>query len=109
MSQRACVYYRDKKAGTLDRTPSGYEFHYDPAYLAEPGAAPISLAMPLRSEKYAAAGIFPFFAGLLPEGWLLDHICAAAKIPKEDKFRLLLHIGRDPVGAVRVLPEAIHG
>ena len=43
-----------------------------------------------------------FFDGLLPEGWLLELICASAKIDKNDKFRLLLHTGQDPVGAVSI-------
>ena len=30
--------------------------------------------------------------------------CAAAKIDKDDKFRLLLQTGQDPVGAVSVRP-----
>ena len=66
--------------------------------------------MPLRAEKYDSKELFPFFDGLLPEGWLLDLDCAAAKIDKNDKFRLLLHTGRDPVGAVSVQPiEGLNG
>ena len=101
---RAAVYYRDKKAGVLTKSAAGYEFAYDPIYLLDPGAQPISLSMPLRAEKYESAKLFSFFDGLLPEGWLLDLISISIKIDKNDKFRLLLHTGRDPIGAVSFRP-----
>ena len=102
---RAGVYYGKKKAGVLSKTEAGYEFIYELAYLADPEAMPISLGMPLRPEKYESKALFPFFAGLLPEGWLLDLISAAAKIDKNDEFGLLLHTGQDPIGAVSILPS----
>jgi serine/threonine-protein kinase HipA len=100
--QYARVYYRERLAGVLSKTDTGYEFVYDAQYLAEPGAQPISLSMPLRADKYESTKLFPFFDGLLPEGWLLDLISVAEKIDKRDKFRLLLHTGRDPIGAVSI-------
>lgn len=113
--ERAAVYYGTKRAGVLTKILGGhdrakYEFVYDPDYLSDVGAMPISLSMPLRQEKYESDRLFPFFEGLLPEGWLLDLICSSAKIDKEDGFRLLLHVGQDPIGAVSVHPlEENHG
>lgn len=101
---RATVFFDSKPAGVLTKKSDGYEFIYDNGYMSDASAAPISLSMPLRAEKYESKELFPFFEGLLPEGWLLDLDCAAAKIDKNDKFRLLLHTGRDPVGAVSVRP-----
>jgi serine/threonine-protein kinase HipA len=91
-------------AGILSKTRAGYEFAYDPKYLAQSDAQPISLSMPLRPEKFESSRLFPFFDGLLPEGWLLDLISITAKIDKKDKFKLLLHTGRDPIGAVSIQP-----
>lgn len=102
--KQAVVFYGKKRAGRLTHGKDGYEFVYDRAYMSEAGAMPISLAMPLREEKYQSKDIFPFFDGLLPEGWLLDLTCSIAKIDKNDKFRLLLHTGEDPVGAVSIRP-----
>jgi len=109
--QRAAVFCKGKQAGLLTKRAGGYEFRYDAAYLSDPDAVPISLALPLREASYESRALFPFFDGLLPEGWLLDLTCAAAKIDKDDKFRLLLHTGQDPVGAVSVRPleEERHG
>ena len=102
--ERAIVYYGDKEAGELTKKPSGFEFAYRHEYLSDPDSMPISLAMPLTGEKYESSVLFPFFDGLLPEGWLLDLTCTSAKIDKNDKFRLLLHTGKDPVGAISIRP-----
>lgn len=106
-TNRAEVFYGQKLAGMLTRTAGGFEFAYDPTYLSDSEAYPISLSMPLRSEKYESKALFPFFDGLLPEGWLLDMICATVKIDPDDKFKLLLHTGGDPIGAISV--KAIGG
>lgn len=102
--EHAIVNYRNKKAGLLIKKPHVYEFIYDQDYLTDPEAMPISLGLPLRQEKYESKELFPFFDGLLPEGWLLDLTCTAAKIDKRDKFHILLHTGQDPVGAISILP-----
>jgi len=102
MGQEAIVFYGKKTAGLLRKSETGYEFTYDGDYLKDPSALPISLSLPLRSEKYASSELFPFFEGLLPEGWLLNLTVAIAKIDKNDKFRLLLHTGEDPIGAVSI-------
>lgn len=104
--ERAIVFYGSKEAGELVKNPGGYEFTYKPDYLRDPDSMPISLAMPLIENKYVSPTLFPFFDGLLPEGWLLELTCTSAKIDKNDKFHLLLHTGKDPVGAVSVRPIA---
>lgn len=102
--KRAVVWYGETRAGVLSKTGTGYDFVYDSDYVSRPGARPISLSLPLRAEKYESEALFPFFDGLLPEGWLFDLICAVAKIDRQDKFGLLLHTGGDPIGAVSVRP-----
>ena len=32
----------------------------------------VSLSLPLREEPYVDKRLFPFFDGLIPEGWLLE-------------------------------------
>ncbi len=107
--QAALVFYGKDLAGRICKDPegpgSGFEFEYDAAYLQKPGARPISLGLPLQKEKYRSKTLFPFFEGLLPEGWLLELTSQTLKIDPDDKFDLLLHTGSDTVGAVTVLPE----
>ncbi len=102
--ESAAIFYKDKKAGTLYKMDSGYEFLYEENYLKDPASLPVSLSLPLQKEPYRSTRLFPFFEGLLPEGWLLRLTCSTAKIDQNDKFHLLLHTGLDPVGAVKILP-----
>lgn len=100
--RKAAVYVRDRLAGTLSETDSGYRFAYDGAYLALPDAAPISLTLPLREAPYESKVLFPFFDGLIPEGWLLHIVSKNWKLDQRDRFGLLLVACRDCIGAVRI-------
>lgn len=100
--QEAEVYYCDKKAGVLKQTADGYEFIYDSEYIADLETLPISLGLPKRKELFYSKVLFPFFQGLLAEGWLLDITCRTLKINKDDKFALLLNTTQDAVGSVSV-------
>lgn len=104
-TQEAIVFYNEDKAGTLKKDNDIYEFIYDDSYLLNPAAQPISLRMPLQKEAFRSKTLFPFFEGLLPEGWLLGLACRKLKIDQSDKLTLLLYTGKDPVGAVSVFPN----
>ena len=60
--------------------------------------------MPLQPEPYESFGLLPFFANLLPEGWLLDVSLARLKIARDDAFGLLLATCRDCMGEVEIVP-----
>jgi serine/threonine-protein kinase HipA len=98
------VYYNNIKAGILKNTGFGYEFIYDINYLKSDSPKPISLSMPLSNEIYRSKKLFPFFEGLLPEGWFLSQTSSALKIDPNDKFNMLLRVGRDTIGAVSIIP-----
>ncbi|WP_305000469.1 MULTISPECIES: HipA N-terminal domain-containing protein [Prevotella] len=49
-----------------------YHFCYDESYLNRKDAMPVSLTLPLQTEKIVNSVLFPFFDGLIPKGWLLD-------------------------------------
>ena len=99
MNRQALVYYRDRVAGTLTELPGPtYRFAYDPAYLKQGPA--ISLTLPLREEPFESSTLFPFFAGLVPEGWYLRIVAPTIKIDETDTFGLLLHTCQDCIGAV---------
>lgn len=101
---RADVYLRGKKAGLLERTDTGYRFIYLKTYLSLPDAEPVSLTLPLRETPYTSEKLFPFFIGLLPEGWFLDITCRTLKIDPKNKFDLLVATCGECIGAVSVLP-----
>jgi serine/threonine-protein kinase HipA len=106
---KGAVYLSDKKAGLIERTDSGYRFTYNQEYLSTKEAQPVSLTLPLREEPYESESLFPFFLGLLPEGWLLDITSRTLKIDPENSFEILLATGGDCIGAVTVIPESDGG
>ena len=48
--------------------------------------------------------MFPFFDGLIPEGWLLDIAETNWKINQRDRMGLLLAFCKDCIGAVSIIP-----
>ena len=103
--KKALIYFRDILAGRLTETEDGYEFQYEATYLAMPQAEPISLTLPLRKEAYQSHELFPFFDGLIPEGWLLDVAIRNTDISILDRMSLLLLCCKDCIGAVSVIPD----
>jgi serine/threonine-protein kinase HipA len=102
--KKAFVYLWDRKAGVLEQTERGYRFSYDPEYLFSQKAQPVSLTLPLADGPYESDRLFPFFLGLIPEGWLLDLTSRTLKIDPERSFDILLATGADCIGAVKVIP-----
>ena len=73
MSKRiAQVLMHDRLVGLLTQDEDGYHFHYDGEYLTAENAEPVSLTLPLSEKPFHSMTMFPFFDGLIPEGWLLD-------------------------------------
>lgn len=93
-----------RRAGILAEDDHGYSFKYDHTYLRAENACAISLSLPLRKESYEDKRLFPFFDGLIPEGWLLDIAEQTWKLDPRDRMGLLLACCRDCIGAVSVLP-----
>nr|WP_288833692.1 HipA N-terminal domain-containing protein [uncultured Flavobacterium sp.] len=103
--RKAAIYYKDYLAGTLTETDDGdYHFQYDENYITEHPKQSISLTMPVRSETYTDKRLFPFFEGLIPEGWLLDIASKNWKINPNDRMGLLLACCQNCIGAVSVQP-----
>jgi serine/threonine-protein kinase HipA len=95
------VFYNKDLAGYIRETPDGYVFEYDHEFLKK-GIA-ISVSLPPREAPYTSKELFPFFKGILPEGWYLDIVTAIQKIDREDLFGLLLcTTNLDTIGAVTV-------
>jgi serine/threonine-protein kinase HipA len=98
------VLYKDIFAGIITEDENGYSFTYDEDYLSSENAEQISLTLPLQKETFNSKTMFPFFDGLIPEGWLLDIAEANWKINSRDRMSLLLTFCKDCIGAVGVVP-----
>lgn len=100
--KQAEVFFQDKLAGILIEDENGYTFTYSETYVSGNGI-PISLTMPLQDKPYHSNVLFPFFDGLIPEGWLLDIAQANWKINPRDRMSLLLACCKDCIGAVSIV------
>lgn len=100
MGRKARVFFDGHAAGVLEEDDAGQAcvFRYDDGY---DGPA-ISLTMPTAKRTHNFDGFPPFFEGLLPEGFQLQHLLQRAKIDRKDAFAQLLAVGGDMVGAVTV-------
>ena len=103
--RRGNVYYKDSLAGTIMETDEGdIVFQYDPHYVNEHPSEFITFTMPVTDSPYIEKRLFPFFEGLIPEGWLLDIASKNWKINKNDRIGLLLACCQNCIGAVSVVP-----
>ena len=100
----ALIQYKCKDAGILKETDEGYEFQYNEEYLSDTASKPVSLTLPLTDKPFKSSVLFPFFDGLIPEGWLLDVALRNTDISELDRFSLLLLCCKDCIGAVSVIP-----
>ena len=101
--RKAAVHIKNRMAGWLIQDEQGYHFMYDPSYASQPDALSVSLTMPLRKAPYTSRVLFPFFDGLIPEGWLLDIAEKNWKLNPRDRMGLLLACCKDCIGAVSIV------
>ncbi len=100
--RKAAIKIEDQVAGLLTQDENGYHFAYNPIYTKSPKAKPVSLTLPLSETPYNSNVLFPFFDGLIPEGWLLDIAEKNWKLNPRDRMGLLLVCCKDCIGSVSV-------
>ncbi|MBO5233711.1 MAG: HipA N-terminal domain-containing protein [Prevotella sp.] len=101
--REALIYRKGIPAGKLVEGDGEYTFSYDDAYIKDVNE-PVSLTLPVRSQPYKSPILFPFFDGLIPEGWLLDVALRNTDISILDRMSLLLICCRDCIGSISVIP-----
>jgi serine/threonine-protein kinase HipA len=100
--RKAEIKMYDKTAGWLTQDENGYHFIYDEAYLKLEHPQSVSLTLPLQNAHFSSNVLFPFFDGLIPEGWLLNIAEKNWKLNPRDRMGLLLACCKDCIGAVSV-------
>ncbi len=105
--RKAEVFFKNDFAGYLSETNEGYIFQYDENFLKK--NISISVSLPARKEPYTSTELFPFFKGLLPEGWYLDIVCQKEKKDPRDFFGVLASTASTgTIGAVTIGTATIH-
>ena len=105
MMRRAEIYYKNDFAGYLTETDDGdYLFQYNEIYVKQHPDQFLTFTMPVSNQQYKDTRLFPFFEGLIPEGWLLDIAVKNWKLNPNDRMGLLLACCQNCIGAVSVIP-----
>jgi len=95
------VYLHADRVGRLERLAQArLRFTYEPTWVDNGRATPLSLGLPVRREGYGDDECAPFFAGLLPEGEFLQAIARAFQVSADNAFGVLSEVGGECAGAV---------
>lgn len=108
-SSTLTVLLNGRELGELHRAGTGaIEFRYAQAWLDWDYAIPVSLSLPLSSQRYTGAPVFAVFDNLLPDNDAIRRRIAE-RIGAEgiDAYSLLSIVGRDCVGALQFLEKGI--
>lgn len=102
MDQIAAVYFNDRLVGYLSKTKNSFIFRYDDIFFESKNNFPISYNFSLISKEFKSEKLFPFFEGMVSEGWLLKIQSQNSKIDERDFFSMLLENGEDLIGGIKV-------
>ena len=101
-NQPLVVHLAEQRCATVELTTKGLVLTYEPAYLATPGALPLSLRLPLREQPYRDSIADEWLDGLLPEGPRRHAVGLRWGIPYRSTYAMLAAIGGECAGAVEV-------
>lgn len=99
------IWVNNNLAGILMEDEEGYHFTYSQNYLKSENPVFVSLTLPLQEKPFHSDFLFPFFDGLIPEGWLLDIAHKNWKLNPRDRMGLLLATCKDCIGNISVLEK----
>ena len=95
------VFLYGEFIGLLREDHRGFHFAYNPDYQG----IPLSLSFPIEKSPFYSDTLFPYFASLVPEGWLKHKYAFHQRIDESDMFRFLLNNGENMLGAVQIQEE----
>ena len=103
--RQAIIKYDSVNAGILTESDTGeYVFTYNSDYINNHPNQHITFNMHVSNRTYINQRLFPFFDGLIPEGWLLNIAAESWRINKNDRMGLLMVCCQNAIGAVSVHP-----
>lgn len=102
------VYYEQFVLGWISVYENGaLSFSYDQRWLDTNGSFPLSVTLPLSSERYEDEVIVPWLANLLPEEQQLATLSRALGLSASDSLAILKEIGGDTAGAISIEQPSI--
>lgn len=95
------MYMHAHKAGHLVQDSTGQlTFTYDPFYLQQSEAIPLSVSLPLQDTKFNNSQCRGYFSGLLPESEVRKVVAKNLGISAKNDFSMLREIGGECAGAL---------
>ncbi len=105
------LFLHNKAIGTITRLPDDRNlFSFNQEYIDNPERSTLSLSFKdtfgdlLINSKPTRTRLSPFFANVLPEGYMRTYLAAHANVNPDREFFLLAALGQDLPGAIRVGP-----
>jgi serine/threonine-protein kinase HipA len=103
------VYLDGTLIGTATQSSQGsLGFSYDDEYTVTADPTPLSLSLPILSNRHRDKAVRAYLEGLLPDSegarqrWASEY-----HVSPNNPFALLAHVGRDAAGAVQILPPEV--
>jgi len=106
--RRLVLWMNGERVGTWSVLQGKDQLEYEDSWLLSPQARPLSLTLPFTPGNQPHRGdvVGAWFDNLLPDSpRLRERIAARFKTRGKSTFDLLAEVGRDSVGAIRLLPE----
>lgn len=109
MNEDLVVLADGQVMGQVSRKGQRLTFEYDPAWLAFPGAFPLSTSMPMVVAEHGHAVVEAFLWGLLPDNdAVLTRWGQRFGVSPRNPFKLIAHVGEDVAGALQfVRPDRV--
>jgi serine/threonine-protein kinase HipA len=105
MARTLDVYLHNDLVGHLVQDKGGgMVFDYVESWLNNPGAAPLSQSLPLRTKRFKRNECRGYFAGILPEEATREIIARNLGISARNDYAMLERIGGECAGAVTFIP-----
>jgi len=102
------VYINNRLCGQIWEDEGIFYFAYLKQWLDNPECEAVSLTLPLQEEIFESNILFPFFDGLIPEGYLLEIALKRFNISLNDRMELLLKTCADTIGNISVKEVSDH-
>lgn len=106
--RRLVLWMNGERVGTWSVIQGKDQLEYEDSWLQSPQARPLSLTLPFTPGNQPHRGelVGAWFDNLLPDSLRLrERIATRFKTKGKSAFDLLAEVGRDSVGAIRLLPE----
>lgn len=108
--RRLAVWMNGERVGTWSVSQGKDQLQYEDSWLQSPQARPLSLTLPFTpgNQPHRGSMVGAWFDNLLPDSpRLRERIAVRFKTQGQGAFELLAEVGRDSVGAIRLLPEDV--